>query len=154
MYCKTYDYHTAEKQRWTEIDAKLAARSPDEVAADQVQAQESFQRLLERYEQYQATHRKIPNSIKYKDFLSFAEYMRRYTQQHDGKIEISAEEGGLGTIKMFFDVIIHTDIDISHSNCIFGMMFLKYRDTMISSCEDGVLVQIMAELYDVETIET
>jgi hypothetical protein len=135
-----------------EIQATLAARTPEEIAADDKAAEVSWQKLYKYHEEYQATHRRIVNKKKYDDFLSFAELMRKYTKLHDGKISIRAEEFGLGVVEMFFDFILHSDFDIFNSHFLFGKAFMRYKDTYIGVKGEGIFIQIIEELYDTETI--
>ncbi|MEA4893870.1 MAG: hypothetical protein VB064_01250 [Oscillospiraceae bacterium] len=151
MIFRMFDYHSAERQLLDEIQAKLAARTPEELAVDEKEASLSFQKIIEKHEEYAASHRRLPNRGKYEDFLSVAEQMRRYTAIHEGVITIRAEEGGTGIIEMYFDNIIHTDLDTSNSRLLFAFLLMKYKDVSISARQDGIVIQAFAELYDVET---
>lgn len=151
MFYMMFDYHSAEKQVMDKIQAKLAARTPEELAADEKEASLSFQKIIEKYEEYAVSHKRIPNREKYEDFLSVAEQMRRYAAAHEGVITIRAEAGGTGIIEMYFDHLIHTDLDASHSRLLLAFLLMKYEDVSISAKQDGILIQAFAELYDVET---
>lgn len=154
MFYRMFDYNTAEKQVMDKIQAKLAARTLEELVADEKETSVSFQKLMEKHEKYAASHRRFPNRKKYIDFLHVAEQMRRYTAVHEGIITIRAEEGGSGLIEMFFDGIFHTDLDASHSRLLLAFLFMKYEDITISARQDGIVIQVFAELYDEETIDT
>lgn len=151
MFYRMFDYHSAERQLLDEIQAKLAARTLEELAADERETKLSFQKFIEKYEAYAASHKRIPNREKYEDFLSVAEQMRRYAAAYEGVITIRAEAGGTGIIEMYFDHLIHTDLDTSHSRLLLAFLLMKYEDVSISAKQDGILIQAFAELYDVET---
>ncbi len=151
MFFRMFDYHSAEKQLLDEIQAKLVSRTPEELAADEKETNLSFQKFIKKYEAYTASHKRLPNREKYEDFLSVAEQMRRYTAIHEGVITIRAEAGGTGIIEMYFDHLIHTDLDSSHSRLLLAFLLMKYKDVSISAKQDGILIQAFAELYDVET---
>ncbi len=152
MFYRMFDYNTAEKQLLDRIQGKLEARTPDELAADEIETRLSFQKFIGKHEKYVSSHRRIPNRKKYIDFLHTAEQMRRYTAIHEGIITIRAEEGGLGIIEMFFDAIFHMDSDASHSRMLLGLLFMKYKDISIYARQDGIVIQVFAELYDEEAI--
>jgi hypothetical protein len=152
MFYRMFDYNTAEKISLAEINAKLSARTSEELAADEKETRQSFQRLMEKHEKYSASRRRLPNRKKYIDFLFTAEQMRRYTAIHEGIITIRAEEGGSGIIEMYFDAIFHTDLDASHSRLLLGLLFMKYEDISISARQDGIVIQVFAELYDEEIL--
>lgn len=154
MYHKVFDYYTQMKQMMDKVDKKLAARTCEEVEIDNKNANISLKKIFDKYERYQKSHKRVPNSKKYDDFLTFAEQMRKYTELHYGKISISAEENGYGIIEMYFDCIVHSESDISRSNILFGLLFLKYTETIISTKEDGINVRIMAELFDIEKVDS
>ncbi len=152
MFYRMFDYNTAEKQMLDKIQAKLAARTSEELAADEKETRLSFEKLMGKHEKYASSHRRLPNRKKYIDFLLTAEQMQRYTAIHEGIITIRAEEGGLGIIEMFFDSIFHTDLDASQSRMLLGLLFMRYKDIYIYAKQDGIVIQVFAELYDEETI--
>lgn len=153
MYHKVFDYYTAAKQRMEAIEAELASRSPEVLAADQEAAMVSFQEMMRKYKASNFSYRKVANQKKYIDFLSFSEKMRRYTALHEGKIVIRAEEGGIGSIEMFFDCIIHSEFDLFQSHDVLSQLFLSYKDILISAQQGGVSIQILENLYDEERID-
>lgn len=148
MFYRMFDYYTEEKQLLDEIQTQLAARTPEEVAADEKKSALSFQRIMEIYERRQITRKRVPNKDKYRNFLQAAEQMRQYTAIHTGKISIRAEEGGIGMIEMFFENLFHTDLDSTHSNLMLGLMLMRYRETSITAKSEGIAIQVFAELYD------
>ena len=148
MYRATYDYYTAEKQHMERIEKELAARSAETLAVDEEAARLSFQKIMEKYKQHEASHKRIPTEKRYSEFLCISELMREYTALHNGKITIRAEEGGLGVIEMSFDYVIHSELDSSHSHRLLGLLFRKYEQTNIFAVDGCVVIQVYQELYD------
>lgn len=153
MYHKVFDYYTVAKRRMEAIEEELASRTPEGVASDQEAALASFEEIMRKYKTSALSYRRVANQKKYTDFLLFAEKMRKYTALHEGKISISAEEGGLGNIEMFFDCIIHTEFDYIQSRSLIAQLFLIYKDVFITAQQGGIAIQVLECLYDEEGLE-
>lgn len=153
MYHKVFDYYTAAKRREKMIKEELASRTPEAFASDQKAAKAAFQEVMKKYETSALHYRKIANQKKYAEFLAFSEKMRRYTAWHEGKISITAEEGGMGSIEMFFDCIVHSQFDVFQSHDVLSQLFLAYKDIFISAQQDRIVIQVLESLYDEECIE-
>lgn len=152
MICKTFDYAAAHKQMMTEVDAHLAARTPAQVAEDQAKTAQSWEKIKEIYTNMSSGFKKAANLDRFRDFLSTANMLRRFTKEQAGWIRISVDKGWNGNIDMRFDQILFMDHDRGHTHANFASLFHHFRDITFSSYKGKVRIQIHCELYDLVSI--
>lgn len=148
MISETFDYATPEKLLLNQIQEELAARTPEQIEKDKTDSERSLAILMEKHEQFIRTNKKVGDLLKIKNFLHFAEILRKFTAEHTGWMQTTIDEGWHGMIKMRFEMLFFLENDASDSHKIFASIFERFKDIHLGTEEGHLTVEIFEHLYD------